>query len=77
MLNRCTECDDTGETTFTQQGSEVLKGLLIDLALIPDKASADMMVMPVWEQTIMNHKALGVWVPLWGDGQVLKKSITG
>ena len=60
MLDRHMERDDTGETTFTWQGSEVLKGLVIDLALVPDKASADIVVIPGWEQMIMNYKALGV-----------------
>ena len=47
-----------------------MKGLVIDLALVPNRASADMVVMPVWEQIIMSHKALGVWVHLQGDGEV-------
>ena len=51
-------------------GSEGLKGLVIVLALVPNRASADMVVMPVWEKTIMNHKALGVWVHLQGEGEV-------
>ena len=61
MLNGHTERDGTGEATFMWQGSEGLKGLVFDLALAPDKASADVVVMPVWEQTIINHKALGFW----------------
>ena len=72
MLNGRMECDGTGEATFTWQGSEGLKGLVIDLALIPDKASANMVVMPGWEQMIMNHKALGDWVHLQGEGEVPK-----
>ena len=72
MLNGHTEHDGTGETTFTWQGSECLKGSVIDLALIPDKTSADIVVIPVCEQTIMNHKALGVWVHLQGEGEVPK-----
>ena len=70
MLNGRTERDGTGEATFMWPGSEGLKGLVIDLALVPNRASADMVVMPVWEQTIMNHKALGVWVHLQGEGEV-------
>ena len=70
MLNGRMERDATGEATFTWLGSEGLKGLVIDLALVPNRASADMVVMPVWEQTIMNHKALGVWVHLQGEGEV-------
>ena len=54
----CNHC--TGEAIFTWPGSEGLKGSVIDLALVPNRASTDMVVMPVWEQTIMNHKALGV-----------------
>ena len=72
MLNGHTECDGTGEATITQQESEGLKGLVIDLALTLDKASADIVFMPVWEQTIMNYKALGVWVHLQGGGKVPK-----
>ena len=64
------ERDGTGETTFTWQGNEGLKGLVIDLALIPDKASADIVFMPVWEQMIMYCKALGVWMHLQGEGEV-------
>ena len=67
MLNGQTERDGTGEATFMWPGSE---GLVIDLALLPNRASADMVVMPVWEQTIMNHKALGVWVHLQREGEV-------
>ena len=51
-------------------GSEGLKGSVIDWALVPTRTSADMVVMPVWEQIIMNHKALGVWVHLQREGEV-------
>ena len=70
MLNGWKEHDGTDEATFMWPGSEGLKGLVIDLALVPNRASADMVVMPVWEQTIMNHKALGEWVYLQGEGEV-------
>ena len=62
------ERDGTGEATFRWQGSEGSKDSVIDWALIPGKASIDMVVIPVWEQTTMYHKALGVWVHLQGEG---------
>ena len=68
MLNGHTECDGMGEATFTQQGSEGLKSLIIDLALVLNKASANIVFMLVWEHTIINHKALGPGYVFFGKG---------
>ena len=38
--------------------------------MVKDKTSAYMVAMLVWEHTFMNHKALGVWVYLQGEGDV-------
>ena len=46
--------------------------MVIGLIMVLDKLNTDIVVMPMWEHTIINCKALVVWVQLQGEGDKVK-----